>query len=70
MFATVMEALIDYWNNLTPRERTIFPTPTSIGVENLPDRYNDTPYNTVIGGKHVKTVGEYKSVNPWTASDY
>ena len=57
----IKEAIQDFLNKNPWVEAKLDEAGAEVAVSGLPDEYNEVEYKTVINGKWVKTVGEYKT---------
>lgn len=60
IFKSIKAALTDHLSKESALQRHTF-DPNDIAVSGLPVEYDDTPCETYINGKFVRTVGEYKA---------
>jgi hypothetical protein len=60
-YATVEQAISAYLQEDPQTASFLEKNNATLSVSALPDKYDNTPYQTVVNGKWVKTVGEYKA---------
>lgn len=65
-FSSIKEAIAHYLSSLSSNDRQSLARSgiinvSDIAIASLPKEYDKVEYQTVVNGKHVETVGEYKA---------
>jgi hypothetical protein len=63
-FPDIKAAISHYLNNNSGLANILESHNASVAVSGLPQEYDNVPYCTVVNGKMVHTVGEYKAALP------